>query len=133
MLGRDPALPWPTFAERNRHYTDETRERLDSAFDETLRTGVPWECELELVHEDGRRIWMWSRGEVERDATGRVVKLRGSFQDFTARREAERALHEKTPLLERAQQGGGVGSGGWDPPGDPAGRAGGAPGGFGFS
>ena len=115
MLGRDPALPLPTFAERNRHYTDETRERLDSAFDETLRTGVPWECELELVHEDGRRIWMWSRGEVERDANGRVVKLRGSFQDITARREAEQALHEKTLLLERAQQVGGVGSWAWYP------------------
>src|SRR5258708_8823359 len=126
MLGRDPALPWPTFAERNRHYTDETRERLDSAFDETLRTGVPWECELELVHEDGRRIWMWSRGEVERDATGRVVKLRGSFQDFTARREAGRALPGETLLLERAQHVGGVGSGGWYPAEHPAGWSEGA-------
>src|SRR6266446_358019 len=43
MLGRDPALPMPSSAERSRYYTDETRERLDRLFAETLLTGVPWE------------------------------------------------------------------------------------------
>jgi len=115
LLGRDPALPMPSFAERSRYYTDETRERLDRLFEETMRTGVPWEYELEMVREDGQHVWMWSRGEVERDARGRIVMLRGSVQDITDRKQAELQVHEKTLLLERAQQVGGVGSWAWYP------------------
>jgi hypothetical protein len=57
MLGRDPALPMPTAAERSRYYTDETRERLDFLYEETLRTGVPWEHES---RDGGKAGTRWS-------------------------------------------------------------------------
>jgi PAS domain S-box-containing protein len=41
--------------------------------------------------------------------------LRGSVQDITDRKRAELEVHEKTLLLERAQQVGGVGSWAWYP------------------
>ena len=56
--------------------------------------GAPYELELEMVHSDGRVIWTNARGEVLRDATGRIIKLRGTLQDIAERKQAEAALQQ---------------------------------------
>ncbi len=40
----------------------------------------------------GAPAWALVRGRVERDETGRIVRIQGTFQDITQRREAEQAL-----------------------------------------
>lgn len=89
--GYDPKLPPPVFQQHDRFFTPESWKRLTQSVDETLRTGVPYERELEFVRLDGSRGWAISRGEAVRDAQGQIVRLRGTILDITRQRKAEQA------------------------------------------
>jgi PAS domain S-box-containing protein len=93
IVGRDPTLPPPGYHEHSRFYTAESFARLDAAVQQALRTGTPYELDLELVRADGARRSVTGRGEVERDADGQVVLVRGTVDDITERKQAEDALH----------------------------------------
>lgn len=67
------------------------RARIEQALAEVTARGTPYDLELELVTAAGRRKWVRTQGEAEwRD--GRVVRVHGSIQDITDRREMETAL-----------------------------------------
>ena len=72
------------------HPDDEgaVRERLA----QHIATGEPYEIEARLRDDAGAWRWLWSRGEAERDAAGRVIRMAGSVTDITERREAADAL-----------------------------------------
>jgi PAS domain S-box-containing protein len=92
MVGRDPKLPLPGFSEHARFYSADSFTRLDAAVEQSLRTGDPYELDLELVTEAGTRRSVTARGEAERDENGNVAWLRGTMQDITERKQAEEAL-----------------------------------------
>ena len=92
IVGYDPKLPPPGYHEQSRFYTGESFARLDAAVQQALRTGTPYELDLELVTEDGSRRSVTGRGEVERDADGHVVLVRGTMHDITERKQAQEAL-----------------------------------------
>src|SRR4051794_11991719 len=56
------------------------------------REGAPLDVELRLVTPDGVTRVYRTLGELERDEEGRPLRVRGSNQDVTEQREAERAL-----------------------------------------
>ncbi len=93
MSGRDPALPPPNYKELHHYYTPESWERLRTVVARALQNGAPYQLDLEVIREDGQHRWTTARGEVLRDASGRIVKLRGTAQDITERKWAEEALH----------------------------------------
>jgi PAS domain S-box-containing protein len=92
IVGYDPKLPPPGYGEQSRFYTEESFARLDAAVQQAMRTGVPYELDLELVTEGGGRRSVTGRGEVERDADGHVVLVRGTMHDITERKQAQEAL-----------------------------------------
>ncbi|HXJ79143.1 MAG TPA: PAS domain S-box protein, partial [Candidatus Methylomirabilis sp.] len=92
IAGRDPKLPPPGYHEQARFYTTESFARLDAAVQQALRTGTPYELDLELVTGDGARRSVMGRGEVERDADGHVVLVRGTVHDITERKQGEEVL-----------------------------------------
>jgi PAS domain S-box-containing protein len=92
IVGRDPKLPPPGYHEHARFYTAESFVRLDAAVQQTLRTGTPYELDLELVTADGALRSVTGRGEAERDADGHVVLVRGTVHDITERKQAEETL-----------------------------------------
>ncbi len=96
IYGRDPSLPIPTndSEDLRRHYTPDGWARRAAAFRRALADGLPWEREEQIVQLDGTRRWVHFRGEPERDASGRIVKLRGTIQDITERKQSEDALRE---------------------------------------
>ncbi len=94
IVGRDPALGAASYAEHPSLYTPASWHRLKAAVEKALQDGTPYELELELVHADGSVIWTSARGEVLRDATGRIIKLRGTLQDIAERKRAEAALQQ---------------------------------------
>jgi PAS domain S-box-containing protein len=94
MMGADPSLPPPQISESGRLFTPESWVRLSTEMDKTVRTGVPYELELETVRTDGSSGWMLARGEPVRDAGGAIAGLRGIAQDITARKQAEAARQE---------------------------------------
>jgi PAS domain S-box-containing protein len=90
-------------------FTPESWERLSTSLDETSRTGMPYELELETVKENGSKGWMWVRGEPVRDAAGKIIGLWGAAQDITERKlleaERRRSEEEHKHILKTAMDG----------------------------
>ncbi|RII27442.1 MAG: hypothetical protein CXR30_15115 [Geobacter sp.] len=82
-------------------YQGESRTRIEAAIREATEHGTPYDLELELISATGKHKWVRTIGHpVIED--GRVVKLRGSFQDITDRKQAEVALIQSEEKFSRA-------------------------------
>jgi PAS domain S-box-containing protein len=94
IYGLDPASEFPGYKEqRGTLYPVESWDRLEATVRGALRTGDTYEIDLEALR-NGERIWITTRGEVVRDAKGRMVGMRGTVQDITERKRAEELLRE---------------------------------------
>src|SRR2546429_5721571 len=83
------------FSSRRRHTRcsrDWSSDVCSSDLTEALRTGTPYELDLQMIRPDGSTRWIIDRGEVLRDAAGQIALLRGTAQDITERKQAEDAL-----------------------------------------
>jgi PAS domain S-box-containing protein len=94
IAGLDLSLPAVSYKEHPKLYTAESWDRLRRAVEEALRTGTPYELDLEMIRFDGARRWLIAKGEVRRDSTGHIVQLRGTVHDITERKRTEEALRE---------------------------------------
>ncbi len=94
ITGRDPILKPPRHAECQAIYTAESWTELELAVKHAVRTGEPYDLELEIVRPDGGLRWAHARGIAVSDESGRVIRLRCTLQDITDRKTAERALRE---------------------------------------
>ncbi len=103
-VGRDPALPAVSYRQHSELYTPESWDRLQRVVDDALRTGTPYALDLEMMLPDGTKKWVTGRGEAQRDAGGKIVRLSGSVQDITERKLAEEALANVGRRLIRAQE-----------------------------
>jgi len=99
ITGRSPMLPPPAYKEHLGFYTTPSTIRLDAAIQNAIQTGAPYELDLEMVRSDGVIRSVIGRGEMERDAEGQVVLVRGTVQDVTELKQAE----NETRLLARLQ------------------------------
>ncbi len=71
----------------------EWRETIETAIHDAIGSGTPYDLELELVTATGKRKWVRTIGiPVRQD--GRTVKVHGTLQDITGRKQAELALRE---------------------------------------
>jgi PAS domain S-box-containing protein len=110
IYGFDPASQaMPNFKDqRGRCYPAEDWERVNAAVQRTLETGVGYELDVQAIR-NGVPIWVTTRGELARDADGKIAGLRGTVQDITARKRAEESLRERderfTTLLANLQSG----------------------------
>jgi PAS domain S-box-containing protein len=111
IFGLDPATDRvPTLSDqRGRWYPDNDWERLKTAVQGTMRTGVGYELELQAFRNE-IPIWITARGAAVRHSKGQIVGLRGTVQDVTKRKHAELALAEQNLQLRLAEEAGLVGS-----------------------
>ncbi|CAK0744984.1 polar amino acid transport system substrate-binding protein [Gammaproteobacteria bacterium] len=100
IAGIDPTLPPPTFQNLAQFYAPTSLARLTPLMHQALRTGEPYEDELETIHPDGTTGWVHIRGEARRNAQGAIVGLRGTVQDITERKRAETELLRHREHLE---------------------------------
>ncbi len=114
IAGLDPGLPAVSYKEHSKLHTAESWDRLRRAVEEALRTGTPYELDLEMIRFDGARRWLIAKGEARRDSTGHVVQLRGTVHDVTERKRTEEALRESQERLRLAQEAVHVGVFEWD-------------------
>jgi PAS domain S-box-containing protein len=82
----------------------EDRQRASEVRDEAMRSGTRYELETRVLHPDGSKRWVYSRGKLEPDANGQAGRLVGLVQDITQRREAEEALRHRGAQLEAANK-----------------------------
>ena len=69
-------------------YEAESRKRIELALQESVRNGTPYDLELEITSAVGTHKWVRTIGHPVMEQ-GKVVRLRGSFQDITERKKAE--------------------------------------------
>ena len=109
IMGIDPSLPPPAYAEQQRIYTPDSWELLSIAVTKAINTGEPYNIELELVRPDGSIRWANAFGGVRRDNNGKIVRLNGTLKDITERKMVEKKLHEsserKRKILQTAMDG----------------------------
>ena len=72
-------------------YPPEDKEQLKTAIQRALDDGEPYDMELRLITAKGKHLWTRSICQPE-IVDGKVTKLKGTFQDITARKTAEKAL-----------------------------------------
>jgi PAS domain S-box-containing protein len=89
-------------------FPDCAREQLQEAYRRSAEEGDPWDLELPFDGLDGRQLWVRTVGKpvVER---GKAVKLIGSFQDISDRRQREEELATVSNRLSLALETSGVG------------------------
>ncbi|HEV2667124.1 MAG TPA: PAS domain-containing protein, partial [Blastocatellia bacterium] len=61
-----------------------------------------YSIEYRIRHKDGRYLWVWDRGRVMRDETGRVKRVIGSVVDISGRKQIEHSLRENESRLKLA-------------------------------
>jgi PAS domain S-box-containing protein len=83
-------------------YPEAHWERLVRVRDEAMRSGTPYELDVQMLKADGTPRWVTARGEVQRDAHGRISGLRGTVQDITERKHREQSLGLFRSLLDRS-------------------------------
>ncbi|MCW8086668.1 sensor histidine kinase [Sabulicella glaciei] len=73
----------------------EDRERAERHFLEAVRDFAPtthYEQEYRILTPEGEERWIYARAEIERDAAGRALRMRGAHLDITELRAAREAL-----------------------------------------
>lgn len=104
ILGLDPDMPLPSYADQMKLYTPESAARLDAAVRKSMQTGEPYEIDLELAHSGGTSRWVTARSKIRRDANGCIIGLNGTKQDITERKKAEQALRAVSDELRESRQ-----------------------------
>ncbi len=99
IVGRDPSLPAPTYAELPRFYTPASWESLSGAVTRALTTSEPYNLELEMIRPDGNIRWTNEFGGVQSDWSGKVIGLHGTVQDITKLKRTEEALQKSDERL----------------------------------
>lgn len=98
--GHDPKIPVPLFAEMASYYTPESWKRLNEAVEKAFQDKEPYELDLEMIRPDGQTRHTFSRGEVECDSNGNIIRLHGTVQDITDRKHGEAALKNAISLSD---------------------------------
>lgn len=75
------------------HVHPEDRQFVQERVNAGLTTGS-FDAEYRMFHKSGKIVHMWDRGIVVRDANGAAIKVVGSTQDITDRKQVEQQLVE---------------------------------------
>jgi PAS domain S-box-containing protein len=102
LLEVDPAKPAPSVAEQHKLYTPESMQRMHAAIEQAMRTGTPYEIELERVRADGTSKWLLARGEPLFNEQRQITGLRGTALDITKRKQGEDQLRLFRTLLNQS-------------------------------
>ena len=81
----------PPLEEALNFYHPDDRKKLSDAITLALEQGEPYDMEIRFITAKGSQLWTRTKCIPEL-IDGKVVKLKGTFQDITARKEAEDRL-----------------------------------------
>lgn len=75
------------------HYSKDSKPIIEKAVQDAITHAIPYDLELEIKTHLGNIKWIRTIGHPVVE-NGKVVKVRGSFQDITQRKLTEQALRE---------------------------------------
>jgi len=82
-------------------FVPEHRATIQTAINDCIYEGIPYDLELEKITASGRRIWVRTIGQAVRDLDGSIIRLQGAFQDITERKQLEAFKAGQRAILER--------------------------------
>ncbi len=82
-------------------YRGKSCMKIERAVKEAIDAGKPYDLELELLTVKGVHKWVRTIGNPIFDG-GKVVRVRGSIQDITKCKKAEKELHEALDIISRS-------------------------------
>jgi PAS domain S-box-containing protein len=80
------------------------REYAARAVEDIIHTGTHLKAEHRIVRPDGEVRFVYSRGDLTRDASGRPYEMFGTCQDITDRKRAEEALRRSQFYLSEGER-----------------------------
>jgi PAS domain S-box-containing protein len=93
IYGLDPGSP-SNIRKGLSLYLPGSKERIEKAFQNAIHKGEAYDLELEIATPEGIRKWVRAIGNPE-IVDGEVMKVTGSLQDITERKEAELKIAEE--------------------------------------
>ena len=103
-----PFVP-PKLSQGDEYYPAEAWPVVRAAVQAAIEDGTPYDLETPFITAKGRHTWVRVQG-VRMMHDGKAVKLRGTFQDISERKQAEEALLRSRAELAEAQRIAHVGS-----------------------
>ncbi|MCS3859696.1 PAS domain S-box-containing protein [Salinibacter ruber] len=91
----------------HRLYHPDDRQKAKEAFRQAVEEGKAYDIEARLITEDGEKRWVRTRGEPQWEdgsSEGEVVRVRGTIQDITGRKNRERDLRVAKEEAERSRK-----------------------------
>ena len=83
----------PTLAAAIDFYTPESKPVIAEAVRRAIEQGEAFDLELQIVTAKGERRWVHAAGEAHAK-DGQIVRVAGTFQDITQRKQAEESLRQ---------------------------------------
>src|SRR4028119_128202 len=83
-----PAAQW------RKSIVPEDRNLVTSALAPSIAGDAPFDLEFRITLKDGTQRWLYSRGAVSRDASGKALRLCGAAIAATERKRAEEELRK---------------------------------------
>ena len=85
------------------------RDRVIGAINDHLAQKKPYDIEYRLRHEGGHYFWVRARGQAEWKANGQAIRMAGSIDDITERKNAETRASDRLRMMEMAGEAAEVG------------------------
>ena len=89
LMGFSPEQTTVPGAQWQESIVPEDRTLMASALAPSIASDAPFDLEFRIALKDGRQRWLYSRGAVSRDASGKAVRMYGASIDVTERKRAE--------------------------------------------
>jgi PAS domain S-box-containing protein len=85
-------------------YAPEWREKVSKVFTACAQEGISYDEDMEIITSTGKRIWVRTIGEANRNNEGKIDKVHGAFQDITERKLAEQELIKAKEKAEESDR-----------------------------
>lgn len=95
----DPALGEPDYPTHLSRYHPEDRPIVAAAVEGAIRTGKSYNLELRVILAGGELRWLHCRGKAVYNDAGEVIRLLGTSQDITERKQREHVVFEMLELM----------------------------------
>jgi PAS domain S-box-containing protein len=81
---------------------EDDRTRLEQAVEAALSKQQPYNIDCRVIHKDGSESVTNAQGEVSFDEDGKPLRMMGTFQDITERKQAEESIRKLSQAIEQA-------------------------------
>ncbi|KKM72626.1 hypothetical protein LCGC14_1418640, partial [marine sediment metagenome] len=104
IYNRDPSLGPPSVEEEAIYYTPDTSERLKEYARRAIEYGEEFDYDFQASLPSGRVVQLTALMRSIKNKSGQIIKLVGTVQDITERKQAEEKLKESEMSLRKSQQ-----------------------------